>query len=133
MAKSTLFFENTEKKHLKPDLLSDYAKKCLNEFVKTNQKNLSQTQLRKFYNDILSIKHKIDVKADKEEAFKKELPYIKMLKAKVAYAKHRKHATDEFEHFINTHINEIKDIDDFYAFCDLFQAIIAYSPSKLKK
>ncbi len=139
MATSKLFFEDLEKEIVKTNLFSDMAKREVEKFLifyeKDGRKRAAKgtptsTQIRKFFNDIVAIKNKIDTAItdnEKEEKFKKELPYIKMIKAKVAYAKSREKVNNEFEDFINKYIDEIKDIKDFYVFCDFFEAIIAYS------
>ncbi len=140
MATSKVFFDDIENKIVKADLFSDIAKQETEKFLKFYPDNRgkkraergtpSSTQIRKFFNDILVIKQKIDIGLDnqeKEKIFRKELPYIKMIKAKVAYAKSRGNINKEFETFLNKYIDNIKDIDDFFIFCDFFEAIIAYS------
>ena len=144
MATSNLLFENPQKKVIKKDLLSKEAeelvkswrKKIFKNGKKMDEKdNPTLTQVRRFYNDVLSLKHKVDSFNDQEkgENFKYILPYVKMLKAKVAYAKGRGHVNKEFKEFIDKYVDTINDIDDFEAFCTFFEAIVAFSPLYLKK
>lgn len=138
MATSREFFSDLNEKIIKDNLLTETAQNYVNEFKKNDTKNdgkeiknaPSLTQVRKFYNEVLTFKQKIETGAS---TFKKELPYIKMLKAKAQYAYNRKNVNSKFVNFINKNIDEIKDYDDFKVFCDLFESIIAYSVGELKK
>ncbi len=140
MATSSIFFKNVEQKIVNEDLFSKTAEEEAKKFLKSvstdNRGNKrgdkdtpTSTQIRRFFNDILSIKQKIEIAPleQKNTVFKKQLPYIKMIKAKVVYAKSRDHVNDDYEKFMNKYIDNIKDIDDFFVFCDFFESIIAYS------
>ena len=140
MATSKVFFEDINNRIVKVNLFSDTANEEANSFIKVYKDKWgnikgkkgtpSSTQIRKFFNDLLVIKQKIENILDKNEKkieFKRQLPYIKMLKAKVAYAKSRDNVNQEFVEFIRKYIKEINDLDDFFVFCDFFEAIIAYS------
>ena len=141
MATSNLLFEDPQKKVLKKELLSKEAENLVKSWRKRRddgreeRDNPTLTQVRRFYNDILSLKHKVDSFNDQEKAekFKYILPYVKMLKAKVAYAKGRGHVNKEFKEFIDKYVDTINDIDDFETFCTFFEAIVAFSPLYLKK
>jgi len=141
MATSDLLFKDKKEKILKESLLSTIAENKVKSFRKRNDRgfdlkdNPTSTQLRRFYNDVLTLKNKIDHydKDVKEEKFKQLLPYVKMLKAKVAYSKSRNNVNKEFKKFIDEYVDSINDLDDFYAFCDFFEAIVAYAPLYLKK
>ena len=119
------------------NLFSVEAEKIVHEIAKPapncndkSTKNIknSITQLRRFYNDILTIKNKIDYSKDPELEFQKELPYIKMIAAKANYACQREHITMFLNEFIKHNVlNLINTKDDYYVFCTLFESIIAYS------
>ena len=135
MATSELLFENPDEGILRENLLSVEAEKEVKGFKKFDDRKQREekgspsiTQLRKFYNDVLTLKSKIEHydEGKREKHFKQLLPYVKMLKAKVAYAKSKEHVNDEFKEFINKYVDSIKDLDDFYAFCHFFEAIVAY-------
>ncbi|HDD35832.1 MAG TPA: type III-A CRISPR-associated protein Csm2 [Candidatus Desulfofervidus auxilii] len=125
------FFVDEKKTILRPSLLSDEAEKLSDFFVAKS--NMSIHQLRKFYNQILAIKQRIENKENKDEEFKRQLPYIKMLKAQAAYARARKHVTDNFKLFMEKQIDVVDDKKDFDAFCELFEAIVAFAVANNKK
>ncbi len=137
-------FEDKEKKVIREDLFTEIAENLVksfreektdNGFKKKKGKGTTRSQLRKFYNHVLSIKKRIDYKMDSDpEVFKKELPYIKMLKARVEYAYRKRDAkvNENFFNFINTYVDVIKDYRDFEVFCYLFEAIVAYSQKYLR-
>lgn len=94
---------------------------------------VSFTQARRFYNQILEFKELIDSKDDRNAEYKRQLPYIYMLKAKANYAKERKKIDQNFFDFIENNIDELDDdVHKFDLFCTLFEAVIAYSKGKLK-
>ena len=81
------------------------------------------TQLRKFYNEVLCYKTKIEAN---EGDFDKYLPYVRMINAKLTYANAKGNITKDCLNFFKARINEIFDIKDFYAFADFFEAFIAF-------
>ncbi|MDL1970758.1 MAG: type III-A CRISPR-associated protein Csm2 [Candidatus Desulfofervidaceae bacterium] len=123
------FFADEKKTILRPSLLSDEAKKLSDFFVENKKDKMSIHQLRKYYNHILIIKQRIEVKEEKDQEieFKRQLPYIKMLKAQAAYAKARGRVSKNFKTFIDEQIKEVNNLKDFNAFCDLFEAIVAFA------
>ncbi len=81
------FWKDKKNEMVNSDLFSTYAedlaKKIADEGSKTCNK---RSQIRKFYDEVL----RFDTLVKKEpSAFEKFLPYLKMLNAKVAYAKGR--------------------------------------------
>lgn len=71
-------------------------------FVAKNGKSgrNKSTQLRRFYDEICLWDSKINNKGsigDRETLYKELAPFIKMLKAKIAYAKGRDHVDENFE------------------------------------
>jgi CRISPR-associated protein Csm2 len=83
------------------------------------------TQLRGFYDEVIKFKTQLPNKHDKD-LFDKKLPYIKMLNARLAYAKGRGNITQICQNFWTERINAIADYDDFIAFADFFEAFIAF-------
>ncbi len=127
------FWKDKDKGTVNAELFSKEAEKIVASFLKginklgKNEPELNKNQIRKFYNDVLSIKSKIDISESIELEFERQKPYLNMLKAKVAYAKSRNHIRgDNFEAFIKTSLNEINDVQDFKVFCSLYEAVIAY-------
>lgn len=82
-------------------------------------KNNKSSQLRKFYDELVMWQDKVafeqgsDAKKQGSDAktlkYKELAPYIKMMAAKVAYAKGRKHVDDCFEQLFAHTIRQIKD------------------------
>ncbi|GHT94400.1 type III-A CRISPR-associated protein Csm2 [Betaproteobacteria bacterium] len=75
------------------------------------RKNKS-TQLRKFYDELVMWHDKVfEHGVDREAKYKELAPFIKMLCAKVAYAKGRDHVSDGFEKLFTHVIRAINDSD----------------------
>ena len=125
MADVKYYIDDT-KQVIKEDLFAVEAKKYADSFSNDFPK-IKSSQMRKFYNDILLIKTKIEQAPKPTIEFQKQHPYINMIVAKAAYAKARRHIGDNFERFLKDNIADtIKDDRDFMVFCDLFEAVVAY-------
>lgn len=143
------FWEDKQKNIIQKDLLSNIASVCAKEvFESTKSKDKlgniktdkrggviysdklnKSSQIRKFFDEV--IKYKTDLLAHpaaKEEdlIFKQKLPYIKMINAKLAYAKARDLITDDFKDLFTNAINKIEDRADFFVFSDFFEAFVAF-------
>lgn len=83
------------------------------------------TQLRRFYDEI-SIWHQR--LKESPESFDKSLPLIKMINAKVAYAKGRKPALvdDSFANMIKLCISKVNDVESFNNFKLFFEAFLGF-------
>ena len=71
------------------------------------------TQLRKFYDELVLWHDKVHLERspqDKQDKYDEVAPFIKMMKAKVAYAKGRDHVDSNFEKLIKHLVDEIKDV-----------------------
>lgn len=77
-------------------------------YIKHKKKN-KKTQLRKFYDELIMWNERVQSATDKSQKFNELEPFIKMLKAKVAYAKGREHVDENFQNVFNQCINQIKD------------------------
>lgn len=124
------FWKDRQKGILKPTLLDkqaeDWAQAVFND-AKLGGRNEPNkpTQLRRFYDEVL----RFDSLLKGNEAgntFEKYLPYIKMLNAKVSYAKGRGHVTDRFVEMIKSCVSHIETRDDFEAFKAFFEAFMGY-------
>ena len=101
------------------DTTAHEAAKCI---VSAGGKDKNKsTQLRKYYDELLMWEQKLNnaKKEEKEAFFKNNLPLIKMLNAKVAYARGRNLVTDEFVELMRHSLSEVNDIDSFKN-CKLF-------------
>ncbi|WGE91135.1 type III-A CRISPR-associated protein Csm2 [Actinobacillus genomosp. 1] len=98
----------------RPDeIFSDIAQAAAQK-IKSNANANKTTQLRKFYDELAMWNERVQFlkKANEREAkFKELLPFIKMLKAKVAYANGRKHVDNNFLNIFNDCIDEINSVD----------------------
>ena len=93
-----------------PDLFSRVAEdaaKRVNQIDKSRRGPPKQSQHRKFYDEICMW----DNKCQKQEELEEHLPFILMLKAKVAYAKGRKPplVNEQYESVINHCLGELEE------------------------
>ena len=84
------------------DKTADSCAKILSDDKRTNK----GTQLRRFYDELVLWYEKV---GSDDEAFKNYLPFIYMMKSKVAYAKGRKNVNEEFQNFMKKLIDQITD------------------------
>lgn len=96
-----------------------------------NRDNLKPSQLRRYYDDVLTLRSRLDAMARKpgpkrEEAFTLLRADFKMLKAKAAYAYGRQLIRERLLQFFVNHVHSVNSADDFDVFCRHFQAVIAF-------
>lgn len=125
------FYEDVKTKIININLLSDDAQKWAVKISKAGlnargdklEKN-KISQLRKFYDDAVRLSTLIKDGEDYRNIF----PFIKMLKAKSAYAEGRKLVTSEFNDFISRSISEVQpdDAASFDLFLTFFEAFMGY-------
>lgn len=114
------------KDQLSPGIFSDVAEDAAKHIAgitdtspRTSHKASRPTQLRKFYDELCMWDNKIQLNpAD----FEKQLPFILMLKAKVAYAKGRLHVGREYQDLINRCLEQVQEnpVPDTLHNCKLF-------------
>lgn len=117
---------------LDPTLLDkqaeDWAQTVLNDAKRSKgyeAENNKPTQLRRFYDEVLRFDSLLKGNAA-ESAFEKHLPYIKMLNAKVSYAKAREHVSEKFAQMIKSCVKNVETKSDFEAFKSFFEAFMGY-------
>lgn len=114
-------------KNLRDDLFSEVAKEKAFEIFqggldqRGNQSKNKSTQLRKFYDELVMWADKVQtvVKLEpgqkssdvREERYRQSAPFIKMMNAKVAYAKGRGHIDESFEAMFSHCIKAISDAE----------------------
>lgn len=106
----------------------DLINKTSNKFKGRGSVEISVTQLRKFFDDVKAVQrylYQFEGEA-REDAFRRKLPEIMMLKAKVSYARGRDTVTEEFREFIEKNMDAVKNIKDFEVFCKFFEAVYGY-------
>jgi len=125
----SFFWEDKEKKYLKINLLSTTAKQKADEIFEARKMNKklvnTHTQIRKFFDEIITYKTQC-IANPSEDFFRQKLPYIKMINAKLSYAKARNLIDNTCYKFFSDLISYINDRKDFIAFADFFEAFIAF-------
>lgn len=93
------------------EIFSDIAKRAA-KHIKTNKNVNKTTQLRKFYDELTMWNDRVQlVRENKQGKFQELIPFIKMLKAKVAYAEGRKHVDKSFSEVFNRCIDQINNVE----------------------
>lgn len=90
-------------KEITPDLFDKVAEATAKN-IATSKVNKS-TQLRRFYDEICFWHERVE---QDETKFQEYLPYIRMLNAKVAYAKGRKHVDDNFVQLLGHCLKQVE-------------------------
>ena len=115
-----------------PELFSDVAKSYAERVFNGGKDNRGylirnkSTQLRKFYDEVCMWHEKIN---GDENKLNECLPFIKMINAKVAYAKGRKLVDNEFESMINEALKQVSSLDTFRNFKTFFEAFMGFYKS----
>lgn len=98
-------------KNKSPEIFSGIAEKAA-EKIKSNKDKNKTTQLRKFYDELAMWNERVQLAREKkDEKFQELVPFIKMLKAKVAYAEGRKHIDTNFSDIFNCCIDQVNDAE----------------------
>lgn len=113
-------------KTLDPELFSrmaeDLAQKLAGD-IRVNRKFNKRSQIRKFYDEVLSLDSEARVKSNPMNDI---LPRLHMLIAKAAYARGRDLVSDNFVNFIRSAIRQVEDPDDLKVFTNFFEALMGY-------
>lgn len=97
-----------------------------------NVNSTASSQVRKYYDELRRFRAQIEQAQnpqEKQEKFRKFLPPVKMLRAKIMYAKGRGVVTENFVSFVSKHISLLKidaDFENFLLFCRHFEAVIGF-------
>lgn len=102
--------------------LAEQAAITVGEAGKTKQKNKS-SQLRRFYDELVMWQEKV---GNSDERFTDCEPYIRMLKAKVAYAAGRGHVDSNFRELLNRLIDQSTNAARLRIAKLFFEAFLAY-------
>ena len=93
------------------EIFSDIAQRAA-KHIKTNKNLNKTTQLRKFYDELAMWNDRVQlVRENKAGKFQELMPFIKMLKAKVAYAEGRKNVDKNFSDIFNRCIDQINNVE----------------------
>lgn len=102
--------------------LAEQAAITVGEAGKAKQKNKS-SQLRRFYDELVMWQEKV---GSSNEKFTDCEPYIRMLKAKVAYAAGRGHVDSNFRELLNRLIDQSTNAAQLRIAKLFFEAFLAY-------
>jgi CRISPR-associated protein Csm2 len=115
------YFENGNK--LRAALVDTEAEDWAGQF-----RDVSTSQLRRFYEHVITLRRRLDECPDEKRLNEFELlrPEFKMLKAKAAYTVGRETKRLPLLQFFVNHTNAVKTVHDFSAFVRHFEAVIAF-------
>ncbi len=127
-------FYNSDGKTLIPDLFDKKAQEVAESLIGKNKRGfaigVSSTQLRKIFDEVKRFEQ---ILLANPEQWDKQLPYIKMVKSKVAYSVARASKEKEkaglyknLETFISSSIDLIKTEQDYHVFVSLFEAAYGF-------
>lgn len=127
---------DTEQPH--PQLFNETAEQIANLFIRVNsndkgkdinkEKNKS-TQLRRFYDEIVSFHSKI---GDSDEKFNREQAFLYMMNAKAAYAVGRELVSDDFANWLKQCLKATTNARSLNHFKLHFEAVLGFIRAKRK-
>lgn len=108
------------------DIFSDIAERSA-IWIKEGKDANKSTQLRKFYDELAMWNERVQQARESRQAkFDELLPFIKMLKAKVAYARGRKHIDNNFLEVFNHCIDQIQSVETLREAKLFMEAVMGY-------
>lgn len=125
-----------------PNLFDEIASNVADSFVGKNKKGfeigVTSTQLRRIFDEV---KRYEQILSQPDAKWEEQLPYIRMIKSKVAYsvARAAKSKPDEkgvysnLEKFISSSIKQIEEEKDYHVFVSLFEATYGFYYEKAPK
>ena len=115
-------YEGSDKSKIRIDLFDKQADENAKKIIDEGKNKINQ--IRIFYNQFLVINEKIN---NSEENFRRQLPYIKMIKARAKYSKGRKNIGDYFENFLLKCVDKVNTLEDFRLICSFFETVVGYA------
>lgn len=94
------------------DLFDEVAEQVARELSRANGNANKSTQLRRFYDEIERWNTKAQSSSVSDDDFKRLLPLIRMLNAKVAYAEGRKLVDSNFANLMRVTIRQVNSKQD---------------------
>ena len=101
-------------------LFSDYPEELAEEVSKSEVNSI--TQIRKFYDEL----NMWDEKITNQDEYEKNKVLFKMMKAKIAYSKGRKHIDEKFSSLFNHCIDQVDSTEKLTQFKFFFEAFMGY-------
>lgn len=115
-------YEGSDKSKIRIDLFDKQADENAKKIIDEGKNKINQ--IRIFYNQFIVINEKIN---NSEEHFRRQLPYIKMIKARAKYSKGRKNIGDYFENFLLKCVDKVNTLEDFRLICSFFETVVGYA------
>lgn len=113
-----------------PNLYADIPEYCA-QTIGADRNAVKSTQARRFYDEIVMWDEKI---RQNKDSFAENLPLIKMMKAKTAYAVGRKTIDKNFETMVNHGLKQVNSPETLRQFKLFFEAFMGfykvYGPTK---
>lgn len=107
-----------------PKLYSDIAEEAAKKVGQTHDRNRNKpSQLRRFYDELVALQEKV---GNDKERFAQQLPFIQMLKAKVAYAKGRDKVDESYQALLCRVVDQAVDVDTLRKARFFMEAFMAY-------
>lgn len=110
------------------DLYSKEAERVVIACSQSSKKN-KPTQIRRFYDELVHWHEKVYLlknQTEREKKFKDALPYIQMLRAKVAYAMGRNLVDEQFKTFFDNLIDQIRSVETLRRARFFMEAFMGY-------
>lgn len=110
-----------------PKLFSDTAQEVA-EALKNEKKN-KPSQIRRFYDELVMWQEKLNAKQpeQRDEAFREFLPYIQMIRAKLAYSQGRGLITPDFNQLFSELIKQIENPNSLKNAKLFFEAFLGFT------
>ncbi|QLB39776.1 type III-A CRISPR-associated protein Csm2 [Mannheimia pernigra] len=109
------------------EIFSAVAENAAKQIKSKNNNANKTTQLRKFYDELAMWNDRVQTtRENREEKYQELEPFIKMLKAKVAYAQGRKHIDSNFSDVFNRCIDEVKSAETLRDAKLFMEAVMGY-------
>jgi len=112
------------------EVAESYAKKVHDAKLNSRKDLNNPTQLRKFYDEILSFNARFKLLShdkDREEIFKKQLPHLMMLIPKVKYSQARNLVSKEYSDMLCEAISgNLKKSEDLSVLVNFLEAFMGY-------
>ncbi|MDI6796736.1 MAG: type III-A CRISPR-associated protein Csm2 [Desulfatibacillaceae bacterium] len=117
-------WKDKSNKLVDPFLFSQTAEKFAEQMYRELDKKCNKrTQLRKFYDEVLNFRDRVQKKPEDWPAI---LPLVQMIIAKAVYAKGRNLVSDGFVNFVRSGIKQIEEPEDLDVFATFFEAFMAF-------
>ncbi|MGI6681145.1 MAG: type III-A CRISPR-associated protein Csm2 [Bdellovibrionota bacterium] len=130
MEENFKFYDDKNNKKIRSTLFSDVAEgkaKCIADDRKKSAKDIDkQSQIRKFFDELLKYNDIVNNSDNKEAKFDECLPLVNMIVAKAAYARGRNLISINFYNFLKNIIGQIKDYKDLKNATLFFESFIAF-------